>query len=191
MIGSRDARHREVQGGLTLALHATRSASPASELHAIETILEKTGEDAESATIKEIAAQTGISVQTVRRRLRLRALTPNLRRAFDEARISTSVAEAAARLPAVDQEMLERRLERDALVTLADVRELAREQRGSAARALPGGVFADQAVAWSATVRGHLVAALDAIPPDETSGSLIRSVEEAITACERLHDRRS
>ena len=74
----------EVRGGLALALHASRGPSPASELHAIEAILAAGGPDGEAATVKQIAAQTGMSVQTVRRRLRLRSLTPALRAAFDQ-----------------------------------------------------------------------------------------------------------
>src|SRR5581483_3281860 len=60
-----------VRGGLALALHATRGPSPASELHAIEGILGADGAGGEGATIKQVAGQTGISVQTVRRRLKL------------------------------------------------------------------------------------------------------------------------
>ena len=99
VIAGGDARRQEIRGGLTLALHASRSASPASELEAIETILAIAGADGETATVKQIAAQTGLSVQTVRRRVRLRSLIADLRRAFDEGRIPASVAEAAARLP--------------------------------------------------------------------------------------------
>lgn len=79
-----DAARRSVRSGLTLAMHASRSASPVSELAAIEAILDSARDTEESTTVKEIAAQTGISVQTVRRRLRVRALTPGLRRAFDQ-----------------------------------------------------------------------------------------------------------
>lgn len=68
VIDGNQSGRREVRGGLTLALHASRSPSPASELHAIETILRAGGSDSEAATVKEIAAQTGISVQTIRRR---------------------------------------------------------------------------------------------------------------------------
>ena len=93
---------REVRGGLALALHATRSASPASELREIEAILKSGDPDGDVATIKEIAAQTGMSVQTVRRRLRLRSLTPAIRDAFEQGRVTASVAEAAARLPRAD-----------------------------------------------------------------------------------------
>ena len=109
-----------MRGGLTLALHASRSPSPASELQAIETIIESSGDDVEAAAVKEIAAQTGISVQTIRRRLRLRSLCAGLRTAFDEARITASVAEAAARLPDDKQAELERRLDEEGRLTLAD-----------------------------------------------------------------------
>lgn len=61
---------REVRGGLALALHATRSASPASELREIEAILKSGATDGEVATVKEIAAQTGMSIQTVCRAAR-------------------------------------------------------------------------------------------------------------------------
>ena len=120
---------REVRGGLALALHASRSASPASELRAIEAILKTGGTDGEAATVKEIAAQTGMSVQTVRRRLRLRSLTPALRDAFDEGRITASVAEAAARLPEREQQMLADAARR---TRSADTSERAATSRGSA-----------------------------------------------------------
>jgi hypothetical protein len=54
------------------------------ELEAIETIIAIGGADDETATAKQIAGQTGLSVQTVRRRLQLRSLIAELRRAFDE-----------------------------------------------------------------------------------------------------------
>jgi hypothetical protein len=56
------------------------------------------------------AAQTGISLQTVRRRLRLRSLTPILREAFDRGALAARVAEAAARLPGAQQRELEHKL---------------------------------------------------------------------------------
>jgi len=113
IIAGSQAGRREVRGGLTLALHASRSPSPASELQAIETILGSSSGDIEAATVKQIAAQTGISVQTIRRRLRLRSLSAGLRTAFNEARITASVAEAVARLPEEKQAELERRLGED------------------------------------------------------------------------------
>ncbi len=84
VLTSPDMDGAEVWGGLALALHATRGPSPASELRAIEAILCADGADGERASIKEIAGQTGISVQTVRRRLKLRLLKPALRDAFGQ-----------------------------------------------------------------------------------------------------------
>jgi ParB-like chromosome segregation protein Spo0J len=164
VLGGRQIARGEVRGGLTLALHATRSPSPASELQAIETILQAAGGETEAVTVKAIAAQTGISIQTVRRRLRLRALTRALRVAFDAGAISVSVAEAAARLPEEKQAMLERQLDQTSRLTLTDVREVAREQITRATAALPGELFGEPEPDWRTTVSGHLTAALAAVP---------------------------
>src|SRR5207302_414124 len=77
---------------------------------------------------QEIAAQTGMSIQTVRRRLRLRSLTPVLRVAFDRGRITASVAEAAARLPEPEQKELADELAQQGRLTLSYVRHVARER---------------------------------------------------------------
>jgi hypothetical protein len=132
-----------VRSGLTLALHASRSPSPASELRAIETILEAANGQEEATTVKQIAAQTGLSVQTVRRRLRLRSLTPGLRDAFDRGELTARVAEAAARLPQAQQQPLQRQLAEGARLTLAHVRGLTREQTSTAGAELPDGLFTD------------------------------------------------
>jgi hypothetical protein len=106
VIVGNDTRRREVRGGLTLALHASRGPSPASELKAIETILAIGGADGETATVGQIAAQTRLSVQAARRRLRVRSLIADLRQAFDEGRTPASVAEATARLSEAQQQAL-------------------------------------------------------------------------------------
>jgi hypothetical protein len=173
-----------VRGGLTLALHASRFPSPASELQAIEAIFDAAGAEGDVATAKEIAAQTGMSLQTVRRRLRLRSLTPGLRAAFDEGRISASVAEAATRLPQAQQSILERKLEEAARLTLSEVRDVAREQTSAATSELPGGVFEEQEVSWQVTVRGHLTAALRAMPGGEEHEALAQLVRDALAAGE-------
>lgn len=186
VIEASEAARVEVRGGLTLVLHATRSSSPASELAALEAILETDRGSEEAATIKEIAAQTGISVQTVRRRLRLRSLSAGLRRAFDEGKLTANVAEASARLPSAQQERLERQLENGVRLTLAEVRDVAREQASAATDDLPNGLFADHDVGWQATVRGHLVAALSAIPGGEQHAQLKRVLTDALARAERL-----
>jgi hypothetical protein len=156
-----------VRSGLTLALHASRSASPASELQAIESILQADASADEAATVKEIAAQTGISVQTVHRRLRLRSLTAGLRAAFDEGRITAGVAEKAARLSDEQQARLEQQLDERGRLTLADVRDVARNETRAATGGLPDELFTGHEVPWQTTVRGHLTAARDAVPEDE------------------------
>jgi ParB-like chromosome segregation protein Spo0J len=184
ILGGAETARRSVCCGLTLALHASRSASPASELAAIEAILETARDAADSTTIKEIAAQTGISVQTVRRRLRLRTLTSGLRRAFDQGLLATSVTEAAARLPAAQQQRLTRRLEQGTRLTLAEVRNAAREQTSAVTAELPDGLFTEREIAWQATVRGHLTAALAAIPPGEQQAPLAGMIGEALARAE-------
>ena len=181
-----DARRRVIRGGLTLALHATRSQSPASELQAIETILQACGEDDQAGTVKEIAAQTGMPVQTVRRRLRLRSLSPGLRRAFDAGQIAASVAEAAARLPADHQALLEDRLAAGERLTLAAVRDAARGHAQASGEELPDALFADRAAAWQTTVRGHLEAAIQALPTAEQHSPLAHALAEAVSRCERV-----
>jgi len=180
-----DARRRVVRGGLTLALHASRSQSPASELQAIETILHAGGEAHQASTVKQIAAQTGMPVQTVRRRLRLRSLSPSLRHAFDTGQITASVAEAAARLPADHQALLERGLAAGERLTLTAVRGAARGQAQASSEQLPDAVFADRAAAWQTTVRGHLEAAIEALPPAAQASPLAHALAEAVAQCER------
>ena len=183
VIASTDARREEIRGGLTLALHATRSPSPASELRAIEAILDRNGDRDEATTVKEIAAQTGISVQTVRRRLRLRSLIPVLRAEFDRARMSAGVAEAAARLPEARQQRFTEQLTGEDHLSLARVRDFAREKVSAATNELPGELFGERDVAWQTTVRGHLQAALTSVPEGEHAiGELVRHAIAGIDA---------
>jgi hypothetical protein len=127
-----------------------------------------------------------MSLQTIRRRLRLRSLTPGLRRAFDEGRLSVSVTETAARLPAARQEALERTLEDDGHLTLAVVRGVTREQMSTSTGELPDGLFAEQEVPWQVTLRGHLTAALAAIPPGDEHAPLARKLTEVLASADEL-----
>jgi ParB-like chromosome segregation protein Spo0J len=179
-----ETKQRAVRSGLTLALHASRSPSPASELAAIEAILQAAAHQDEAVTIKQTAAQTGLSLHTIRRRLRLRSLTPGLREAFDRGGLSVSVAEATARLPAVAQARLEQQLAEGARLTLADVRGLTREQTSTAGAELPDGLFKDHELPWRATVRGHLTAALAAIPPSQRHAPLARTLAELLASAD-------
>jgi ParB-like chromosome segregation protein Spo0J len=186
VVAGHDTGRQEVRGGLALALHASRSSSPASELEAIETILALRGADSEAGTVKQIAAQTGLSVQTVRRRLRLRSLIAELRQAFDDGRIPASVAEAVARLPEPQQQALVRHLCEGSGLTLVHVREQSRQRAGAATAELPEGLFAERPTAWQTTVRGHLIAAVEAIPDEVDLAGLTGLVDEVLAEIERL-----
>jgi hypothetical protein len=175
----------EVRGGLALALHATRSASPASELREIEAILKSCDANGEATTVKEIGAQTGMSIQTVRRRLRLRSLTPALRVAFDQGRITASVAEAAARLPEPEQKELADELAQHGRLTLPSVRQVARERSVEAKAELPDELFADREIPWQTTVRGHLLAACSAIPETPQRADLAALLERGLAEIDR------
>ena len=173
-----------VWSAIALAVHGARSACPASELAAIEAILEANAAAGEQSTIKQIAAQTGIAPQTVRRRLRLRALSPALRTMFDVGTVSATIAEAASKLSTEQQQTLERLLDDGEHVTLDTVREIARERTTQAATDLPDGLFTNTEGAWRAVVRGHLHAALDALPAGERNGPLAETIEQAIECAE-------
>jgi len=164
--GARSCRERAVAGQPPLGAHSLP--------------------EAEVVTVKEIAAQTGMSVQTVRRRLRLRSLTPVLRAAFDRGKITASLAEAAARLPDACQRELGGQLEAGCRLSVADVRDVARSRTAAATGELPGGLFAEAEVAWQVTVRGHLTAALRAIPVEGGYGELGRVTRDALAQLERV-----
>jgi len=127
-----------------------------------------------------------MSVQTVRRRLRLRSLTPALRAAFAEGKVTASLAEAAARLPQACQQQLEGQLEGGSRLSIADVREVARDRIADATGELPGGLFIEPEVAWQVTVRGHLTAALCAIPVDGGYDELGRATRDALAQLETV-----
>ena len=186
ILDGADTARRSVRSGLTLALHASRSASPASELAAIEAIIEAGGREGEAATIKEISAHTGMSLQTVRGGCACRRSPRGLREAFDQGKLAASVAEAAARLPAARQENLERTLEDDGRLTLAAVRDVIREQTSTSTGELPDGLFADQESPWQVTLRGHLTAALAAIPRGDQHAPLARKLTEVLASADEL-----
>jgi hypothetical protein len=71
-------------------------------------------------------------------------------------------------------------------LTLAEIREMSSQQLTAAVAELPGELFDERDAAWQATVRGHLVAALQAIPTDEEYAGLARVVADALARAEQL-----
>lgn len=174
---------RLAAAGLTLAKHASRSASPASELAAIETILNAGGKVGEQVTIAQIAVQTGFSQQTIRRRLRLRSLIDPLRNLFDQGQLTPTVAEALARLPSGQQHQLSESSTNGEPLTLQAVRNTTRERTAESVTKLPGSLFTDREPSWRVGVLGHLRAALDGLP-ENAQQQLMGAIETALLLAE-------
>jgi hypothetical protein len=121
------------------------------------------------------AARSVWDNKTVRRRLRLRSLTPELRAAFDQGRITANVAEVAARLPEPEQKELADELVQQGRLTLPSVRHVARERSIEAKAELPDELFCNRELPWQAIVCGHIAAALSALPDDNRPGQLAAS----------------
>ncbi|MBV9337042.1 MAG: hypothetical protein JO243_14240 [Solirubrobacterales bacterium] len=72
---------------------------------------------------------------------------------------------------------LEPQLEAGRRLTVAAVREVTRERTARAIAELPLGLFEEHDMTWQVTVRGHVTAALCAIPPNgATMHFAVRSV---------------
>jgi ParB-like chromosome segregation protein Spo0J len=121
---------------LTIGLHATRRENPASELEAIEDLLKIGAQEA------DICEATGLQPHQVRARLRLQRLTPALRAAFSDGRITHSTAADAARLPLAMQKKLEGKLTPGERLTSKDVRAARSAQAVEATGLLPDDIFA-------------------------------------------------
>ena len=121
-----------------LSDHALRRENPAADLKHIESLLDLGYSD------KQIAQATGLTLGTIRSRLRLRDLHPALREALDEGAISMSVAEQARKLPLVEQEALAIQLDQDGKLTTRDVNERRHVQIGEAVTALPADFLGDE-----------------------------------------------
>jgi hypothetical protein len=81
--------------------------------------------------------------------------------------------------------MLAAQLAEGGRLTLAEVRDPWRKRRNEANAELPGELFRDREVAWQATARGHIVAALEAAPPQQRDGSLTQLLERALAEVEQ------
>jgi ParB-like chromosome segregation protein Spo0J len=179
-VGGPETTRREVRAAMTLMLHGTRSPSIATELKAIEEILAVADGNSQATTLSEIAAATGVSLATVRKRMRLTHLIPALRAALDDGSISGAVAEAAARLSEAQQQTLADRLAAGEPLTAKVARELTREQTRHAAEALPGALFGTRTSNWQADVAGHLRAARSGVPEDAANTPLAAAIQAAI-----------
>jgi hypothetical protein len=97
-----------------LTTNAVRKPNPLEELRRIETLLDQ------GASEGQIAKATGMPLGTIRKRLKLKRLAPELRAALDEGRVAVSVAEQAAKLTKTQQRDL---AAQDGPITAATVKD--------------------------------------------------------------------
>lgn len=118
---------------------------------------------------------------TIKRRLRLRNLSPTLRGAFEHGEITTTVAEAATRLTADQRHELDEVLGAGQRTTLASVGQIARRRTGEAAATLDATLFGEsEPTSWRTTARGLLRAALTASPPSEQGSEMAQAIKTAV-----------
>jgi len=158
----------------TLTSNHVRSTNAAAELRAIEQLL-KAG-----LSEQHIAHQTGIRLSTIRRRMKLLRLSPALRRAFDDGRVATGVAEKAARLPGPLQQSLEDILAATGKVTGADVRIVRQAQVHQAMQRLTLDDTPDAADVLEDSVSNDALRALLKTPGAALAGEALRQVVEEL-----------
>lgn len=154
---------------LTLVCNVQRSHNPVAELAAIERL---TAAGADESTI---ARATGISPQTVKKRVRLSHLIPPLMRALAGGTLGVGVGEQAAKLPAATQERLAARLAERGRLTADDVRAEREARTEDAVAQLPADLFASEDAGIGADYsqiipedhQDHLPVGCAAILPDE------------------------
>ena len=132
---------------LTLLSNAVRRENPVTDLIMIERLLARAGvlELGERQALTEIGRATGLNVQTIKQRLRLRKLTPSLRLLFDRGGLSYTVALEACKLPAPAQDRLLAALKEGVALSVDDVKA-ARKGDVEAQRQMSlGDVFPDDA----------------------------------------------
>jgi ParB/RepB/Spo0J family partition protein len=121
---------------ITLSENAVRRANVIVEVEALIR-LAQTG-----ASEREIYAATHMPIQTIRKRLRLMSLLPELMQAFREGKMAASVAEEAAKLPVASQDMLVDCLDEiGGKITAKDIHAVKSVRRKETAAMLPDSLF--------------------------------------------------
>lgn len=113
-----------------LMIHAQRNENVLTDFVRIESLLER------GATEAQIAAETGLSRQTLSKRMKVRGLVTELRAAFIQGTIGTSVANACTKLTAEEQSRVADRIKRGDKIKLKDIEEFRQSSVREAATAL-------------------------------------------------------
>jgi ParB/RepB/Spo0J family partition protein len=124
-----------VASAMAISENVQRRPNPLTDLQAIEEMIRA------GANEQSIASELHLPVGTIRARLRLQALAPDLRNALEAGTISPSVAERAARLDSARQMLLVATLVNNGRLTNADVSAVLRVRAEEQLEALPDEVF--------------------------------------------------
>lgn len=121
---------------LTMTLNRLRAQNFLADIRAYEKLL------AQKLSEKEIGDLTGLKQQEIDRRKRLVTADSRIRQSIIDGHVKVSVAEAAAKLPPVQQKRLMDQLEKfGEKLTTASIREIKSVQAGQAVAALPQSLF--------------------------------------------------
>lgn len=104
---------------MSITANAARADNPLSDLDSIERLLN------DGLSQKDIAARTGMSVGTIRKRLKLANLPVDIRMGVEAGAVAVGVAEAVASLPASQQSRLVSVLREEGKITRQDVSKVA------------------------------------------------------------------
>lgn len=117
----------------TLATNATRTNNPVAEFKAIKRLVER------GASEKDIAGATGMPRQTIKARQSLLRLTPSLMEAFEEGKMTATVASDAAKLPVVLQNELATLVLTEGKITERNIHDIRTAQAQRAMATMPEG----------------------------------------------------
>lgn len=127
---------------LSLIENEQRRQNPLSDLHSVEALLALGKEE------KDIMVETGISAQRLKKILSLKNLVPILRKSFDDGIIKYSVAYAASKKSKKVQNQLVDIMEREGVLRLKDIQQLAKVERKLKMATLPDSLFGDVKSNW-------------------------------------------
>ncbi len=124
-----------VAAAMSLSENVQRRPNPLTDLISIEQML------ADGATLEDISRQLHLSIGTIRSRMRLARLLPELREALEQGHMTSSTAERACRLDGARQQILVSALLSEGRVTGTDVQRVLRAGANDQIEALPFEMF--------------------------------------------------
>ena len=130
---------------LALLSNAVRRDNPISDLAMLERLLGRAEarEQGERQALTEISRVTGLSVGSIKQRLRLRKLSASLRALFNAGRLSYTVALEASKIPGPAQDRLLAALEPGKALTLDDVKAARKGDVDTVRQVSLGDIFPD------------------------------------------------